>query len=101
MRVGGWADWYYSLIQFDVSTLPANVSSVMLRLYDLSMNSGVLPSDVILDQIMAPWDWRTQPLGPLALDRQRLWWVNRPPAKPISGVLAGPKVGQYWLWRKS
>jgi Ca2+-binding RTX toxin-like protein len=36
LRVGGWADYYYSFIQFDLNDQPQNVDSAILRLYVFS-----------------------------------------------------------------
>jgi hypothetical protein len=33
VEVGGWADWYYGLWKFNISELPQNVQSAVVRLY--------------------------------------------------------------------
>lgn len=34
LKVGGWGDLYYSLIEFDLTALPTNITSVVLYLYN-------------------------------------------------------------------
>jgi hypothetical protein len=74
LRVGGWGDEYYSLLQFDLTGLPQQASSVRLELYCLSSGSGTT-TELLLDRVTEDWDWRIQGTG---RDRQRLWWADRP-----------------------
>src|ERR1700730_19408456 len=40
LKVGGWGDLYYSLIQFDLAGLPKHAPNVKLRLYNINAASG-------------------------------------------------------------
>jgi len=64
LRVGGWADYYYTLIKFDLTGLPLNVSSAKLYLYTFGNNSGSNVS-MYLDRVTSPWDetsgWYSKP----------------------------------------
>jgi WD40 repeat protein len=75
LRVGGWGDWYYSLLRFDLAGMPPRARSAVLHLYCKGVRSGGTP--MWLDRIAASWDWRTSGTG---RDRERLWWQDRPAA---------------------
>jgi hypothetical protein len=92
IRVGGWSDQYYSLLQFDLAGLPTNATSVVLHLYCYSQSGGGTTMD--LDRITQFWDWRTQGTG---RDRDRLWWAARPLTTQWSaGVIPNPTQGQRY-----
>jgi lysophospholipase L1-like esterase len=93
LRVGGWGDIYHSLLQFDLTGLPQNAASVRLELFSFGSGQGT-PTQLYLDRITAPWDWRIQGTGS---DRERLWWADRPNASLWStGALPAPQVGQWY-----
>jgi lysophospholipase L1-like esterase len=93
LRVGGWGDIYHSLLQFDLAGLPQNAASVRLELFCFGSGQGT-PTQLYLDRITAPWDWRIQGTGS---DRERLWWADRPNASLWStGALPAPQVGQWY-----
>ena len=73
LRVGGWGDLYYALLEFDLTGLPSNPSSAVLYLYCGSQSGGGTP--MYLDRVTQAWDWRTSGTG---RDRLRLWWADRP-----------------------
>ena len=92
LRVGGWGDLYYSLLQFDLTGLPVNASSAVLHLYCHSQSGG--GTTMYLDRITQAWDWRTQGTG---RDRERLWWADRPATVQWSaGEVANPTQGQWY-----
>ncbi len=92
LRVGGWGDEYYSLLQFDLAGLPTNAASAVLHLYCSSQSSG--GTAMYLDRVTAFWDWRTQGTG---LDRDRLWWADRPSTTLwFEGALPTPMAGQWY-----
>jgi subtilisin family serine protease len=94
LRVGGWADWYYSLIQFDLTSLPPVASKVELQLY-MPQVTGYGTTALYLDRVTQFWDWRIQGTGS---DRLRLWWADRPGAVPwIPNALPAPTVGWYTI----
>jgi hypothetical protein len=94
LRVGGNGDWYYSLIQFDLSQLPPVGSKVELQLY-MPQVTGAGTTELYVDRITAFWDWRTQGTGQ---DRLRLWWADLPTAIPwIPSSLPAPTAGQWYV----
>jgi hypothetical protein len=40
LKVGGWGDLYYSLMQFNLTGLPQNAPNITLRLYNQNASSG-------------------------------------------------------------
>lgn len=92
LRVGGWGDLYYSLLQFDLSGLPSNPTSATLQLYCAAQFGGGTP--MYLDRITQAWDWKTSGTG---RDRLRLWWSDRPSAiQWIANELPTPSAGQWY-----
>ncbi len=75
LKVGGWGDYYYSLLQFDLTGAPLQATSAILRLYNAD-GGGAGGTPMRLDRITQFWDWRTQGTGK---DRLRLWWADKPP----------------------
>jgi len=67
LRVGGWADSYYSLLQFDLTSdsLPASVTSATLRLYNAA--TGGTTTSMDLYQVNTAWEetygWYDYPLS--------------------------------------
>jgi hypothetical protein len=93
LRVGGWGDLYWSLIQFDLAGLPKVAKSVTLELFDHG-DDGT-PTEMYLDRIIEFWDWRTQGTG---RDRLRLWWADRPATTPWRAAPLPPPVrGQRYV----
>lgn len=76
LKVGGYADLYYSLLQFSLSGLPQAATNVQLLLYNLDSNGGT-PTDLYLFKITQSWNWTSQGTG---RDRLRLWWADQPAA---------------------
>ena len=91
LRVGGWGDSYFSLIEFDLSGLPQVARTARVELFSRPQQQT---TDLYLDRITAFWDWRTQGTGG---DRERLWWADRPAAAQWrSGTLPGPAGSQWY-----
>jgi hypothetical protein len=94
LRVGGFSDLYYSLIQFNLSdiTLPAQTTSATLRLFNSPFpgSSGATP--MTLHRITQFWDWRTQGTGS---DLLRLWWADQPTAVLV-GSLPAPAENSFY-----
>lgn len=91
--VGGWGDLYYSLIAFNLNTLPTTASKVELQLY-MPQARAAGTTALYLDRITTFWDWRTQGTGQ---DRLRLWWIDRPTAEQwIATALPAPIAGQWY-----
>ena len=67
LRIGGWGDEYWSLLQFDLSSAPKLADRATLQLYNEESNATPTPFDVyVIDQ---DWGWTTG---------DRLWWRDRP-----------------------
>jgi WD40 repeat protein/tRNA A-37 threonylcarbamoyl transferase component Bud32 len=77
LRVGGWGDWYYSLLQFDLTGQPIKAMSAALCLFCFHTDGGGTP--LFLDRITEPWDWKHDGTG---RDHDRLWWADRPTVSP-------------------
>jgi len=94
LRVGGWGDLYYALLQFDLTGLPAHATSATLWLYCYSDNSGT-PTPMYLDRVTQFWwDWQMTGTG---CDHDRLWWADRPStAQWSAAALTAPVVGQWY-----
>jgi YD repeat-containing protein len=92
LRVGGWGDSYYSLLQFDLSTLPAKATSAVLYLYCYNLSGN--GTQLYFDRITGSWDWKTSGSG---CDRDRLWWADKPAAVQLFETpLATPALGQWY-----
>jgi YD repeat-containing protein len=92
LRVGGWGDLYYSLVQFDLTVLPTNATSAVLYFYCFNLSGGGTP--LYLDRITSSWNWRTQGTG---CDRLRLWWVDKPSTVQwVGGQIPTPTLGQWY-----
>ena len=90
---GGWFDIYYSLLQFDLSTLPTTARSVRLELFSFPQR-GDGTTGLYLDRITEFWDWRTQGTGS---DLLRLWWADRPNFQQwVPQALPAPTEGQWY-----
>jgi len=83
LKVGGWGDYYYSLLQFDLTTLPQHATSAVLYLY--SFSSGASPTSMYFDRITQPWSWT-----------DRLWWANRPSTTQWGATLPAPGVNTWY-----
>ncbi|MEA3432572.1 MAG: peptidoglycan DD-metalloendopeptidase family protein, partial [candidate division WOR-3 bacterium] len=84
LRVGGWADTYLALLEFDLTGLPQHATSAVLELY----NHDGTSVPMYLDRITESWDW----------DRNdRLWWANRPStAQWLPSSLPAPAVNAWY-----
>ncbi len=94
LTVGGWGDLYYSLVKFNLTSLPTQASKVELRLFDMDSGGGT-PTGLNLYQITQDWNWQTQGTGS---DHARLWWADQPTTTLASGggSLAAPTAGSYY-----
>lgn len=92
LRVGGWGDEYYALLEFDLVGFPTNASSAVLYLYCYNQSGG--GTTMYFDRITQFWDWRTQGTG---RDRDRLWWADRPAASQwFVSAVPNPTQGQWY-----
>ncbi len=68
LEVGGWADSYYSYIQFDLTGLPSNATSAEVHLYTYGIFDDSYygpPPSVNVERVTSAWDetinWNTKP----------------------------------------
>jgi hypothetical protein len=86
LKVGGWGDWYYSLIQFDLPPLQRRPQFAAIALYSKPDQLQSVP--LALDRIIQHWDF---PKG------DRLWWKDRPGTRAVSAdYLAAPRQAQWY-----
>ncbi len=83
LQVGGWGDWYCSLLQFDLMGMPSRAGSASLELYRNDRRGA--PVGMYLDRITQPWSWS-----------DRLWWANRPAAVPWRDQALPPPALNAW-----
>jgi hypothetical protein len=68
LRVGGWGDHYYALLNFDLtkSNLPSHVQSATLQLYNNAF-SDYTTTPMYIDRVNTAWDeaygWHDHPLS--------------------------------------
>jgi hypothetical protein len=90
LKVGGWGDWYFSLIQFDAQAGPFAFGVprfVALLLYAKSDKLG--PVAMFLDRIDAPWGGH---------ENDRLWWKDQPQAAADQNVqLPAPRQSSWYF----
>ncbi|MCG7866445.1 MAG: DNRLRE domain-containing protein [Candidatus Thiodiazotropha taylori] len=97
LRVGGWGDYYYSLLLFDLSGIHATVSSATLRMYNtVDLNNTSQTVSMHLDRVTGDWNWTTNPIGTCTLDNERLWWADRPSYAPYVSSLPAPGRPAFW-----
>ena len=93
LQVGGWGDFYLSLIEFNLTSLPSVALSAKIELF-VGENKGEGTCPMYLEpnhDILGLEDAGT------GVDRKRLWWVDRPSAVQWeSKPLPAPDVGQWY-----
>jgi hypothetical protein len=75
LRVGGWGDLYYTLMQFDTPKLskPVRFAAVLL----FAKSDETTPTALHLDRITSNWGWKAG---------DRLWWKDRPSAAFVASM---------------
>jgi hypothetical protein len=87
LRVGGWGDWYFALIQFEIPVLRMYPRFAGLALYSKESEGASVPLEV--DRIIKQWDFKRG---------DRLWWKDKPGARAITTQpLPAPKKEQWYL----
>lgn len=85
LKVGGWGDWYYSLLSVDISRMPKDTKSAALILY--SLDTGGTPVAMYVDRVAATWNTAGD----------RLWWRDLPQAIPWAQAQAPRRNTWYVL----
>lgn len=87
LKVGGWGDWYFTLIQFDLPPLSKRPQFAALALYSKESEGASVP--LALDRIINRWDF---PKG------GTLWWANRPGHRAVTTEsLPAPRKEQWYI----
>jgi hypothetical protein len=87
LKVGGWGDWYFSLIQFNLPQLRARPKFAIIALYSKASEGASV--SLALDQIIHRWDF---PKG------GTLWWKDRPGHREITTAsLPAPRKEQWYI----
>lgn len=87
LKVGGWGDWYFTLIQFSVSPVPLRSQFVALALYSKESEGASVP--INLDRLISRWDF---PKG------GTLWWKDRPGQRAVTtDPLPAPRKEQWYI----
>ena len=87
LRIGGWADWYVALIQFDLPQLRGRPRFAGLALYSKESEGASVPLEI--DRIIQRWDYKRG---------DRLWWKDRPGSRAITTEpLPAPKKERWYL----
>ncbi len=84
LLVGGWGDYYYSMLQFDVSTMPDAVDSVTMRLY-------------VDRQAVSPWSYPQMSLWTVSGNwtEGMSWSQNATQANFVRNIGAAQGVGWF------
>lgn len=56
LRVGGWGDWYYSAIKFDLEGLPQNATQAVLAMYAFDAGDGSTTVNSDVWRLTGSWD---------------------------------------------
>lgn len=84
LRVGGWADSYYSLIKFKLEEAPLHATSAKIHLYSYPFqDSRFSPVSMYLDRVTGTWDENTG-------------WYNKPSFIKI-GDLSTPQLNSWYV----
>ena len=57
LKVGGWGDFYHSLLRFELAgaSVPTQITSAVLRLYSVEAGEGSTPTGIHVDQLNTAW----------------------------------------------
>ena len=91
--IGGWGDSYYSLIQFDLSTLPEQATSAHIALYGEQYGNKT-PCSLYLDTVSESWNFKEEGTG---RDRNRLWWADKPSTTYTGTIIDAPTPGEWTI----
>jgi len=87
LKVGGWGDWYFTLIQFGVPPAQRRSQFAALALY--SKESEGASVSINLDRLISRWDF---PKG------GTLWWKDRPGQRTVTtDPLPAPKKEAWYI----
>ena len=73
LRVGGWGDWYYSFIKFDLGCLPRAATNVWLSMMPYDPADGSRPVNVQVYRPQGAWGENSGWLGTMNLSLVSTW----------------------------
>lgn len=85
LKVGGWGDWYFSLIKFELPERK-EMSFAGVLLYVHPDEQETIP--LFVDRIIEPWKWD--------LSATHVWWKDRPGGFPIIPEALPPPRKTHW-----
>ena len=84
LRIGGWADYYYGLLKFDLSNLPKEATSARILLWSPPYPEGKFSTvSMKMDRLVESWDENTR-------------WGNRPPSAAVETNLPAPAPNVWY-----
>ncbi len=87
LKVGGWGDWYFTLIKFDLLPKYEPISFAGVLLFAQDGEHETIP--LFVDRIIEPWKWDLT---------QHIWWKDRPGGFPvITDALAAPQKTHWYV----
>jgi hypothetical protein len=87
LKVGGWGDWYFTLIRFRLPELQRKPQFAAVALFSKDNEGASVP--LAIDRIIHRWDF---PKG------GTLWWKDRPGHRAITtDPLPAPKREQWYI----
>jgi hypothetical protein len=84
LKVGGWGDWYFSLIKFEIP-LKTELSFAGLLLFVRDDEQETVP--LYIDRIIERWKWDFS---------QHIWWKDRPGGFPVVSEALPPPQKTHW-----
>jgi hypothetical protein len=85
LKVGGWGDWYFSLVKFGLPTKNTEMNFAGVLLYVHDDEQETIP--LFVDRIIEPWKWDLT---------QHIWWKDRPGGFPIVTEALPPPEKTHW-----
>jgi hypothetical protein len=87
LKVGGWGDWYFSLIKFNLPNERDEASFAAILLFVRDSEHETVP--VFVDRIIERWKWDLT---------QHIWWRDRPGSFPIvTDSLPAPEKTHWYV----
>ena len=82
LGVGGWGDWYYSLLRFDLTEMPMSATSAVIYLHTLPSTGSSTPTTMTLMRVNENWNESTK-------------WAGQPSVTQIASLPAAPHDAWY------
>lgn len=84
LKVGGWGDWYHSLIKFE-PPIRAEMDFVGVLLFTNADEHETVP--ILIDRIIERWKWDFN---------KQIWWKDRPGGLPIVKTALRAPEKEHW-----